>query len=218
MNNEIDPSKNKLTRSKIARAKAHHTTVATPDLWSVERLPPGQHLTEKWPVLDLGIVPEIAPRDWTLSIDGIVGGPVVLAWHDFLDLPQVELRSDIHCVTAWSRYDNEWAGIATSTLVVEFPPLPDRAHVVLTSHDGYTTNLTLADFSNSGALLAHSWSGELLAREHGGPVRVVVPHLYLWKSAKWLRRISYVSSDEPGFWETRGYHNRGDPWREERYS
>lgn len=211
-------TESKLTRNKIERALRPPSAGSARDGAIEGRLPPGQHLTSKWPVLDLGVQPAIRPDDWSLTIDGVVGGTRSLGWHGLLDLPQVERRSDIHCVTAWSRYDNYWAGIATSALLAAFPPLPDRRHVVLRSYDGYTTNLTLTDFGDPEALLAHSWSGDLLTREHGGPVRLVVPHLYFWKSPKWLRSITFVDDDVPGFWEERGYHNRGDPWSEERYS
>lgn len=215
---ETEPPETKLTRSKIRRALEHPVRPEQRDGTRQGRLPPGQHLTTKWPVLDLGVQPEIRPGDWSLTLDGIVDGSRQLSWHDVLDLPQVDRRSDIHCVTAWSRYDNEWTGIATSDLLDAFPPLPDRRFVSLESYDGYTTNLSLADFGHPDALLAHSWSGDLLTREHGGPLRLVVPHLYFWKSPKWIRRLSFVVDDDPGFWEGRGYHNRGDPWAEERYS
>lgn len=214
---EATPPESGFTLRKIDRAKAHTSSKPPTPAQRVERLPPGQHLTTKWPVLDLGMEPAIRHAEWTLSIEGSSKGGVSLTWHDFLDLPQTAIRSDIHCVTAWSRYDNDWDGIATTDLLAAYPPLSDRTHVVLGSSDGYTTNLALADFAHHQAMLAHSWAGDLLTREHGGPVRAVVPHLYLWKSAKWLRSIRYVTEDEPGYWETRGYHNRGDPWAEERY-
>lgn len=181
------------------------------------RLPPGQHLVRDWPVLDLGIQPNIVPDRWTLRVFGTVAESLHWTWDTFNAQEQREEVSDIHCVTTWSRYDNHWAGVSTQTILDAARPLPGTTHAVLHSHDGYTTNLPLADFAAPGALLAHSWEGKPLSREHGGPVRLVVPHLYLWKSAKWLQRIEFAAADKPGFWETRGYHGRGDPWAEQRY-
>ena len=132
-----------------------------------------------------------------------------------MSAPQVRKLSDIHCVTTWSRYDNRWEGVTTHELMEAVQPKPEATHVLLTSHDGYTTNLTIEDFGSPEALLVHSWEGKPLSRDHGGPVRLVVPHRYLWKSAKWLRRIEFATADHPGFWEVRGYHNHADPWREE---
>lgn len=126
--------------------------------------------------------------------------------------------SDIHCVTTWSRYDNAWEGLSTRALLEACQPKPEARFVVLQSHDGYTTNLSLDDFAADDALLAHTWQGQPISGEHGGPVRMVVPHLYFWKSAKRLQRIEFVAEDKPGYWEVRGYHNRGDPWLEQRYS
>lgn len=182
-----------------------------------ERLPPGQREVKDWPVLDLGVQPEISPADWRLAVDGLVETPIELDWTAFMALPQTELATDIHCVTAWSRFDNRWTGVATQDLLERALPKADARFVVCHSHDGYTTNLPLATFAGADALVAHSWEGRPLAREHGGPARVVVPQLYFWKSAKWVRRIELVAQDRPGFWEERGYHDNGDPWREERY-
>jgi DMSO/TMAO reductase YedYZ molybdopterin-dependent catalytic subunit len=213
----VDDCENKLTRSKMAWAEEGRFLTGAHVEASV-RLPPGQHLTSKWPVLDLGIVPHVAHAEWQLHLTGLKADPVSLGWREFLDLPQRSFRSDIHCVTSWSRYDNDWDGIATSDLLAAFPPRDDAKHVMLQGADGYVTNVTLDDFARPDAMLAHSWNGLLLDREHGAPVRMVIPHLYFWKSAKWIERIEYVVDDRPGFWELRGYHNRGDPWMEERYS
>ncbi|MET0905431.1 MAG: sulfite oxidase-like oxidoreductase, partial [Tardiphaga sp.] len=183
-----------------------------------DRLPPGQHLTQDWPVLDLGITPNILRERWRLDVYGAVDTP--LFW-DFAQLsaqPQSSFMSDIHCVTTWSRYDNAWEGLSTRALLEACQPKPEARFVVLQSHDGYTTNLSLEDFAADDALLAHTWQGEPISGEHGGPVRMVIPHLYFWKSAKWLQRIEFVIDDKPGYWEVRGYHNRGDPWLEQRYS
>ncbi len=183
-----------------------------------ERLPPGQHLVRDWPVLDLGTHPNIVADRWTLRVFGLVEESLHWDWDTFNAQPQRTEVSDIHCVTTWSRYDNRWDGVSTHTILDAARPKPEAAFVVLHSHDGYTTNLPLADFAAPGAILARNWDGKPLTRDHGGPVRLIVPHLYLWKSAKWLQRIEFVSGDKPGFWETRGYHDRGDPWAEQRYS
>lgn len=183
-----------------------------------ERLPPGQHVVTDWPVLDLGMHPDIPASRWRLEVFGAVERPVLWDWAGVQALPQTRAMSDIHCVTTWSRYDNAWDGVLTRDLLQAVAPRTDARHVVLQSYDGYTTNLPLEDFAAEGALLAHSWQGAPLAQVHGGPLRLVVPHLYFWKSAKWLQRIEFRTDDRPGFWEVRGYHNRGDPWAEQRYS
>lgn len=183
-----------------------------------DRLPPGQHLVKNWPVLDLGQQPVVRPETWRLDIRGEVENPVSLDWRAFQALPRSDRLSDIHCVTTWSRYDNRWQGVSTHDLLDLVMPRPAATHVMLTSYDGYTTNLPLADFAVEDALLATHWEGEPLTAEHGGPVRVVVPHLYFWKSAKWVSRIAFIPADSAGFWERNGYHMRGDPWVEERYS
>jgi DMSO/TMAO reductase YedYZ molybdopterin-dependent catalytic subunit len=183
----------------------------------VVRLPPGQREVKNWPVLDLGIQPEVTRANWKLEVEGLVEAPATLDFAAFMALPQVEMTSDIHCVTQWSRFDNSWVGVATRELLARVRPLPEARFVIQTSYDGYTTNLPLADFAGEDVLLAHRWEGEDIAREHGGPVRLVLPRLYFWKSAKWLTKLSFVAEDQPGFWEVRGYHMRGDPWKEERY-
>ncbi|MCK8783565.1 sulfite oxidase-like oxidoreductase [Roseomonas sp. NAR14] len=181
------------------------------------RLPPGQTLVRDWPVLDLGVQPDVPPAKFRLDVDGLVEAPLSLDWEGYMALPQVESVSDIHCVTQWSRYDNHWQGVAARELLSRVRPKPDARFVVFHSHDGYTTNVPLEDFDQPDAMLAHAWEGRPLTRQHGGPLRGLIPRLYLWKSAKWLRRIELVTFDRPGFWELRGYHDHGDPWREERY-
>ena len=185
---------------------------------AARRLPPGQRQVATWPVLDLGAQPKIDLQRWRLVVDGLVENPVTLDWDGFNRLPQSELTSDIHCVTAWSRYDNRWRGVRVADLLEHVRPKPEAKFVLLQSFDTYTTNLPLAEFAAHDALLATHWEGEPLTVEHGGPVRVVVPKLYFWKSAKWVKRIQFAAQDQPGFWEVRGYHNHGDPWTEERYS
>ena len=213
-----EPVDSKLTRSKrrwVEEGKFLTGRIARPE---AERLPPGQHLVKNWPVLDLGQQPEIRLENWRLDIRGLIDSPVTLTWKSFLALDQSESRSDIHCVTTWSRYDNDWRGVFVRDLLDAAPPTPEATHVMLTSYDGYTTNLPLADFASEDAILATHWQGEPITTEHGGPMRLVVPHLYFWKSAKWLNRIEFIDADKAGFWERNGYHMRGDPWREERYS
>ena len=183
-----------------------------------DRLPPGQRLVRDWPVLDLGLKPEVALEAWTLKVDGAVTNPIVWNWNDFIDQPQMDDVSDIHCVTSWSRYDNHWTGVSAQHLLSVVQPKPEAKFIVFHSHDGYTTNVSLEMFSAPDVLLAHSWEGAPLTQEHGAPVRVIMPQYYLWKSAKWLQRIEFRTADQPGFWEVRGYHNEGDPWKEDRYS
>jgi DMSO/TMAO reductase YedYZ molybdopterin-dependent catalytic subunit len=181
------------------------------------RLPPGQHGVTSWPVLDLGVQPDVPLEKWRLGVVGEVENPVVWTWEDFLAQPQTRDVSDMHCVTAWSRFDNHWEGVAARHLLSVVRPKPTARYVIFHSFDGYTTNVPLRDFDDDDVLLAHSWEGRSLPREHGGPVRVLIPKLYLWKSAKWVSRIEFTDEDRPGFWEVRGYHNHGDPWTEERY-
>ncbi len=182
-----------------------------------DRLPPGQKLVRDWPVLDLGTQPLVTVVKFRLDVDGAVRRPLSLRWDEYRALPRTELVSDIHCVTQWSRYDNRWSGVAARTLLEMAEPMEEARHVVFHAYDGYTTNVRLEDFDQPDVLLADTWNGEPLAREHGGPVRVVIPRLYFWKSAKWVRRVEVVIADRPGFWEQRGYHNTGDPWSEQRY-
>ena len=212
------PPDSKLTTTKQAWAREGRFLVDRVSRPQAERLPPGQHLVKDWPVLDLGVHPKIDPARWSLRVFGAVEVAVTWDWPAFQAQAQVREVTDIHCVTTWSRYDNAWEGVSTRTVLDAVRPLPAAGFVVLHSHDGYTTNLPLADFAAADAILAHSWNGQPLSAEHGGPVRLIVPQLYLWKSAKWLQRIEFATADKPGFWEVRGYHDRGDPWREQRYS
>ena len=218
MSEDAPPPDSKLTTSKLRWAEQGRGLTGRHARPAEERLPPGQHLVRDWPVLDLGVQPKIDPARWSLRVFGAVREAVTWDWAAFREQPQVRETTDIHCVTTWSRYDNQWEGVSTRTVLDAVHPLDTAAFVVLHSHDGYTTNLPLADFAADDALLAHSWEGKPLTAEHGGPVRLIVPHLYLWKSAKWLQRIEFVTADQPGFWEVRGYHDRGDPWDEQRYS
>lgn len=182
------------------------------------RLPPGQKLVRDWPVLDLGVQPDVPARKFRLDIDGAVRRPLSLDWDGFVALPHIDLVSDIHCVTQWSRYDNRWGGVTARALLAMVEPKEEARHVVFHAHDGYTTNIRLDQFDQPDALLADRWNDAPLTRQHGGPLRAVIPHLYFWKSAKWLRRVEITIAPRAGFWEQRGYHGNGDPWMEERYS
>lgn len=181
------------------------------------RLPPGQRQVTTWPVLDIGIQPPVTAQDWCLTVDGLVDNPVAWDWAAFQAEQQDDFVSDIHCVTAWSRFDNRWRGVSTRRMLEIVRPRADARFVIQHSYDGYTTNVPLGYFAADDVLLAHEWEGRPIGREHGGPVRLILPKLYLWKSAKWLNRLEFVAEDRPGFWEVRGYHMRGDPWTEERY-
>jgi len=207
----------KLTAAKQAWARAGRLLTGKPDPDKALRLPPGQRLVSNWPVLDLGVQPHVDTATWRLDVDGLVEMPVALDWAAFMALPQVEDVSDIHCVTQWSRYDNRWQGVSTAALLDLVKPKPEAAHVILHSHDGYTTNVELGHFAEDDCLIAHSHDGLPLTREHGAPARLIIPRYYFWKSAKWIKRIEFLAVDKPGFWEVRGYHNIGDPWLEDRY-
>ena len=210
--------RDKLVRSKQQWARDGRLLTGKTARPEEERLPPGQRLVTNWPVLDLGVQPAVAREDWQLSVEGDVANPSMWDWASFTALPQLEDVSDIHCVTQWSRYDNRWQGVATRTICDLVQPGPDVRHVILHSYDGYVTNVTLEHFSDADCLIAHSHDGVPLTREHGAPARLIIPKYYFWKSAKWIRRIVFAKADQRGFWEQRGYHNRGDPWLEERYS
>lgn len=181
------------------------------------RLPSGQHLVQGLPVLDLGIQPNLPLKEWTLTIGGMTDRTLQWSWNDFMAQPQIELTCDIHCVTTWSSYNNVWNGVSAKHLMAAAGVNPKAQFVMLRSYDGYTTNVPLEHFAADDVLIAHSWQGQPITRDHGGPVRVVVPQLYFWKSAKWVRAITFMEKDQPGYWELRGYHNNGDPWKEERY-
>lgn len=211
------PEETKLTRSKRHWAEDGKFLTGRQGRPETDRLPPGQHLVRDWPVLDLGAQPDIAIDRWRLKVGGMVARPVTLDWAGLMALPQTSLRSDIHCVTTWSRYDNDWTGVLTRDLLALVEPRDEAAFLMLHGYDGYTTNVPLADFADAQAILVHSWQGKPLERAHGGPLRLVIPHLYFWKSAKWLRGIDLLGADKPGFWEQDGYHMRGDPWDEQRY-
>jgi DMSO/TMAO reductase YedYZ molybdopterin-dependent catalytic subunit len=173
-------------------------------------LPPGQYLTLDFPVLSAGPTPHVPLEDWRFEI-----GERSWSWNEFLDLPSESIAVDIHCVTSWSKLGTAWQGVSVDTLLEDVEPL--GAYVMAHSYGGYTTNLPLEDLTDGKAWVAYNYDGEPLEPEHGGPARLLVPHLYFWKSAKWVRGLEFMDDNEPGFWEGLGYHDRGDPWREQRY-
>jgi DMSO/TMAO reductase YedYZ molybdopterin-dependent catalytic subunit len=191
--------------------------IYSPDTDRQERVPPGQHLTDDWPVLHYGSIPKIDTSAWTLQIFGQVGSPKTFSYSEVMELPAVKVFSDIHCVTTWSRLNNLWDGVSTSELRKLVNIAPAAKYVIVHGAGGFTTNLPLEDFFQSDVLLAIKHDNEPISADHGGPVRLVVPRLYFWKSAKWLTGFEFSVKDKPGFWERNGYHNHGDPWTEERY-
>ncbi len=182
------------------------------------RLPPGQVLTHKWPVLTYGETPRADLQTWTFRCFGAVEQEVSWTWREFLALPQIEIVSDIHCVTRWSRYDNRWRGVPVREILQRVKVRPEAVAVMAHTQEGYTTNVLLTELAAEDALLALKHDGKDLPAEHGGPCRLLVPKLYLWKSAKWIRSFEFLEVNAPGFWEENGYHLHADPWKEERYS
>jgi DMSO/TMAO reductase YedYZ molybdopterin-dependent catalytic subunit len=178
-------------------------------------LPPGQYLTEDFPVLSAGPTPRVPLTDWELVITTEAGGRHRWSWPQLLELPAQTPTVDLHCVTRWSKLHTTWRGVSLDTLLADVPTVADFA--LVRSYGGYTTNLPLTDLTDGQAWVVYEYEGEPLPPEHGGPARLLVPHRYLWKSAKWVRAIQLLLEDEPGFWETAGYHNEGDPWHEQRY-
>ena len=183
-----------------------------------QRVPPGQYVTDKWPVLTYGDTPSVDTADWQLRIFGLVEEEVTWSWSEFQRLPRFELTADFHCVTRFSTLDNPWSGVASRTLLDLVKPRPEATYVVVHCYGGYTTNLPLEDLLSDRALVADRHGDQPLKRDHGGPARLVIPHLYAWKSAKWISGIELTAEDERGFWEKAGYHTYGDPWQEERFS
>jgi len=182
------------------------------------RLPPGQHLTEKWPVLHAGSVPDTDLATWTLGVFGEVEEPLELSWEQFGELPRSATTQDIHCVTRWSRFDASFEGVHWRELAARCRPLPGARFAIAYAEHGFTANVPLAALEDENGLLATHADGEPLTPDHGWPLRLVIPGKYFWKSAKWLRGIELSAVDRPGFWERYGYHNDADPWREQRYS
>ncbi|MGH9435428.1 MAG: sulfite oxidase-like oxidoreductase [Terriglobia bacterium] len=181
------------------------------------RLPPGQSLTLKWPVLHYASVPGFNPDDWDFRTGGLVENHVRLSWPEFLALPNIQVTADFHCVTRWSRFDNHWEGVAFRTIYTLTRPEEAAAYVMVRCAEGYTTNVPLVDLLGENVLFALKHDGQPLSAEHGGPLRLVAPKLYGWKSAKWVRGLEFMRHDQPGFWEQNGYHRYGDPWKEQRF-
>jgi DMSO/TMAO reductase YedYZ molybdopterin-dependent catalytic subunit len=196
-----------------------------PNRHGMPKLPVGQHAVRNWPVLDLGEQPIVDLGTWRLEVGGLVENPVRLTWDEFLALPQAEDVSDFHCVTAWSRYDNHWRGVRFRTIAELAAPKDEARFVLCTGYDfapgtfiPYTTNLPLARAVEHDVLLVHTWQGQPLPREHGGPCRMITPKLYAWKGTKWIRKIEFLADDRKGFWEVRGYSNTAEPWYNDRYA
>jgi DMSO/TMAO reductase YedYZ molybdopterin-dependent catalytic subunit len=185
---------------------------------SSDRLPPGQYDTgDSWPVLTAEVTPHLVPERWTMRVDGLVEQPTTWSWGELRALPGSAYAGDIHCVTTWTKLDVRFRGVSVDTLLEAARPRGEAAYVMAHSTTGYTTHLPLADVTDGKAWLVWEYDGRPLAPEHGGPVRLLVPHLYFWKSAKWITRLELMERDRPGFWEQNGYHDRGDPWLEQRY-
>jgi DMSO/TMAO reductase YedYZ molybdopterin-dependent catalytic subunit len=182
------------------------------------RLPPGQYdVGADWPILTAEPTPQIDVSKWTFDVGGLVSNPMTWSWDEIHRLPSSSFSGNIHCVTAWSKFGVVFSGVSVDVLLGMAKPLPNAAYAIATSHTGYTTNLPLADVTDNKAWVVWDYDGEPLAVDHGGPARLLVPHLYFWKSAKWVSGLQLMDHDEPGFWERNGYHNHGDPWLEERY-
>jgi DMSO/TMAO reductase YedYZ molybdopterin-dependent catalytic subunit len=181
------------------------------------RLPPGQVATEKWPVLTYGETPQIETKDWRFRAWGLVEQEKILTWDDLLALPAARIICDMHCVTRWSKFDNEFEGAKVRDLLASLNVKPEARYVMVHGYGGYTTNVPIADLMDDDVLLAYKYDGKPLEADHGGPCRLLVPKLYLWKSAKWVNGLEFIEKDKPGFWERAGYHMYGDPWKEERH-
>ncbi len=192
--------------------------IVSPDTERENRVPPGQHLLERWPVLHHGSVPEIDEKAWKFKLSGLVEREAVFTFEEFMAFPRVDVMSDIHCVTRWSRLNNTWEGVSTSGIKDRVSILPEAKYVMVHGARGFSTNLLLDDFFSEDVLFAVKHDGKDLTAEHGAPVRLVVPRLYFWKSAKWVTGVEFMAENRPGFWESKGYHMHGDPWKEERYS
>lgn len=218
------PDWKKLTAAKTALAKQGAKLraprlVKKADKGSIQsRTPPGQTLVKNFPVLDMGIRPEITTDAWKLNVFGMVDNEVSLDWDGLMRMAQVDSVSDFHCVTRWSQLDMNWRGVLVSEILALAKPQPDAHYVTIHGYDGYTTNLPLAALMDKDVLVAYEVLGEPLTREHGGPVRMVVPKRYAWKGAKWLKGIELHQYDRPGFWEVRGYHNEAFPFEEQRFT
>ena len=201
------------TKRRLAAERKSFRSSGSPDA----RRPAGQHVTRDFPVLDLGTQPAVSQSDWELRIGGAIGQPITINWSDLDRFPAVYLKSDIHCVTGWTKYNNLWRGIRPKWFIQEVQPNADVSHVMARGYDGYSTVIPIRAFTDDQSLIATHWNDEPLNREHGGPVRLVIPRLYFWKSLKWLHSLTFITRYQHGYWEAQGYHPEGDPWKEQRY-
>jgi DMSO/TMAO reductase YedYZ molybdopterin-dependent catalytic subunit len=213
-----DANANKEKWAAKNQGKTLHPDQVAKQAVAKAKVPPGQHIPRDWPRLDLGFIPEIPEGKWTLSVGGLVERPCHLSMDQFMALPQSEQVADMHCVTTWSVLDSKFNGVKFTDLAKFVGVKPEAKFVYFTSYDGYSTNLDLEGLMDDDVMVIHSWNGKPLTPDHGGPVRMLVPKRYLWKSAKWVREITFMAKDKLGFWEVRGYHNHADPWTEERFS
>ena len=181
------------------------------------RVPPGQYLTDRFPVLHAGVVPDVDLTTWDFSVDGLVGSEKTWTWDEFRSLPTQQLTADIHCVTKWSKLDTLWKGVSVRGVWEMIDASPSATHVLVNAYHGFSANLPVDDFLRDGNVFAYEFGGDALEPEHGYPLRLVVPHLYFWKSVKWVRGFSVLDADQPGFWERNGYHMYGDPYQEQRF-
>lgn len=181
------------------------------------RIPPGQYLTDRFPVLHAGVTPKVDLARWDFRVEGLVEAPLIWSYEEFGALPRTQVTADIHCVTKWSKLDTSWEGVSVAEVMGRVGLRPEATHVLVFAEHGFTANLPLADFLAEPNLFADTFGGETLEAEHGWPLRLVVPHLYFWKSVKWVRGLRFLDHDEPGFWERNGYHMYGDPFRQQRY-
>lgn len=212
----LPPNIQKLVATKEKWAETKRAIVGgQPE--TANRLPPGQRLVKEWPVLDLGIHPTVSTAEWSLTVGGAVAHPIRWTFDDLMAQEQIDTVSDIHCVTTWSCYDYAWRGVRFTTLLDLVQPAAEATHVMFRGADDYTVNVPLDYLARPDSLIATHCQGQPLSKEHGGPVRGLIPVLYLWKSAKWMVEMTFLTKDAPGFWEQRGYHDIGDPWKEERY-
>ncbi len=204
-------------RECMALFEGNERKVLEQNMKSEGRLPPGQSLTLKWPVLHYGSVPRFDPERWDFVVSGLVENPVRWNWKEFNSLPTVTTHSDFHCVTRWSRFDNDWKGVSFREVLRRVNPKPAAKYVLVLAEQGFTANVPLADLDRDNVLFATHHDGEPLRADHGYPLRLIVPHLYAWKSVKWVRGLEFLEQDRPGFWEQNGYHMYGDPFKEQRF-
>ncbi len=215
--NKISPD-NSLSNEKIKEILSDKNVIVSDDTNRENRIPPGQHETKSWPVLHAGSVQKIDTSKWKFKIFGLVEEEKELNYSEFSSLPVSKVFSDIHCVTTWSKLNNIWEGVSSSTIKEMVNILPEAKYVMVHASGNFSTNLPIEDFLEPDVLFATTHNEIPLTKGHGGPVRLVVPKLYFWKSAKWVTGVEFIEEDKPGFWESNGYHMRGDPWKEERYS